>query len=92
MNDNSLHDNLVRILKHRIPEHSLLANKLTEILYIGKEAVYRRLRGEVPFTFSEVSIIAKSMGISLDQLIGTVSERNRPFTFKITRLSSGNRL
>jgi hypothetical protein len=87
MNDTSLHDNFVKILKHRIPEHSLLANKLTEILYIGKEAVYRRLRGEVPFTFSEVSIIAKNMGISLDQLIGTVSERNRPFTFKITRFA-----
>lgn len=87
MNDKSLHDIFIDILRNKIPDHASLANNLVDMLYIGKEAVYRRLRGEVPFTFNEISVIARRMGISLDQLIGTVSERNRPFTFKITRFA-----
>ena len=41
-----------------------------DILYLGKEATYRRLRGEVPFTFAEVATISQHMGISLDKIVG----------------------
>lgn len=36
----------------------------------GKEAVYRRLRGEVAFTFDEVALISHKLGISIDQIVG----------------------
>lgn len=87
MTDKSLHDTFIEILRNKVPDHTLLTNNLVDMLYIGKEAVYRRLRGDVPFTFNEISIIARKMGISLDHLIGTVSERSRPFTFKMTRFA-----
>ena len=37
---------------------------------MGKEAIYRRLRGEVAFTFEEVSLISQHLGISLDKIVG----------------------
>ena len=50
-------------MKEKIPDGVNLANTLMDILYIGKEAVYRRLRGEVPFTLNEASIISKKLDI-----------------------------
>ncbi|MDR2765481.1 MAG: hypothetical protein LBB90_10695 [Tannerella sp.] len=52
-------------------------NKLVNILFIEKEAVYRRLRGEVPFTFHEIVTITKHMSISLDAIIGIESQKSR---------------
>ena len=60
-----------------------LANLLMDILYIGKEAVYRRLRGEVPFTFTEAAVISQKLGVSLDQLIGANFGGNALFGLNI---------
>lgn len=43
-------------------------NVLSEILPLNKEAIYRRLRGQVPFLYSEVVQIAQKLNISLDNL------------------------
>ena len=55
---------------------------LSELLNIGKEATYRRLRGEVPFSLYEAIIISKRLGISLDSLAGSVYNRNLAFELK----------
>ena len=70
MNTDVLNTNLIEVMKEKIPDGGNLANTLMDILYIGKEAVYRRLRGEVPFTLNEASIISKKLGVSLDQIVG----------------------
>ncbi|NDW19691.1 hypothetical protein D0T53_12330 [Dysgonomonas sp. 216] len=41
---------------------------LMELLYLGKEAAYRRLRGEVAFSFSEACVIVKHLNLSLDDI------------------------
>mgnify|MGYP003212916019 CR=1 FL=1 len=61
---------LISEMKDRIPQGHNLANYLTDTLCMGKEAVYRRLRGEVAFTFDEIAVISCSLGISIDQIIG----------------------
>ena len=43
---------------------------LEDSLNIGKQSVYRRLRGEIPFTFNEVITISLNLGISIDGIIG----------------------
>ena len=50
-----------------------LANALMELLPLEKEAIYRRLRGDVPFSFAEMATIATYFGISLDQIANIVS-------------------
>ena len=67
----ALNNGLIKAMREHLPEETNLANYIMDIISIGKEAVYRRLRGEVPFTFYEVSLLSQSLGISLDQIVGT---------------------
>lgn len=50
---NELNTGLVNAVREKLPSKDNLANALMDILYIGKEAIYRRLRGEVPFTLTK---------------------------------------
>ena len=66
----ALSEELIHILREEKIQGESLAGVLMEILCIGKEAVYRRLRGEVPFSFEEASVISRKFGISLDKVAG----------------------
>lgn len=46
-----------------------LVNKISDILLIEKEAVYRRLNGRVYFTAQEMGILAFELHISLDHIV-----------------------
>ena len=48
MMTNNPNANLIEAMKEKLPLKGQLADMLMDTLYIGKEAVYRRLRGEVP--------------------------------------------
>ena len=61
---------LINEMKDRMPQDQSLASYLINTLCIGKEAAYRRLRGEVAFTLDEIAIISCNLGISIDQIIG----------------------
>jgi len=87
MNKKTLHEYLIEELKFRIPNNSELVNKLNSILYIGKESIYRRLRGEVPFSLEEASIISYNLGLSLDGL-NVTSPLKRPFVLKIANFAN----
>lgn len=63
-------DKLTEMLRERLPVGENLAGTLAEVLCIGREAVYRRLRGEVPFSFDEMAAAARHLGLSLDQIAG----------------------
>lgn len=87
MTTNILNENLIEAMKVKIPDGVNLANTLMDILYIGKEAIYRRLRGEVPFTFAEASIISKKLGVSLDHIVGTSYTNNAMFDLNLLHYS-----
>lgn len=55
-------------------EKDQVVSILTDILCLGREAVYRRLRGEVKFSLEEVSLIALKLDISIDSLLGLRSK------------------
>ena len=61
---------------------------MTDTLCIGREAVYRRLRGEVAFTIDEVAQISCKLGISIDQIIG--NHLYNRVTFDMNLLRSAN--
>ena len=54
---------LIGAIQNSTPEYTNAATVLTDKLNIGREAAYRRLRGEVPFTFGE--FFARPHGRSL---------------------------
>ncbi|NDW09114.1 hypothetical protein [Dysgonomonas sp. 520] len=83
-----LYENLLEVLEEKIPQKIDIANVLMDMLHIGKEAVYRRLRGEVPFTLVEVAIISKELGVSIDNLVRIDSAKKRPFQFNMIEYMS----
>jgi hypothetical protein len=52
-----------------IPKNLKATEYLMGVLNISKESSYRRLRGEIPFTFAEVSKMALDLGFSVDEVI-----------------------
>ncbi len=78
-----LNIDLIKAIEDALPEKVNLATQIMEILDIGKEATYRRLRSDVPFTFYEVSLLAKKLGLSLDQLIGNYDSKSAVFNLNL---------
>jgi hypothetical protein len=78
-----VYDALLDEIRKKIPQNSKLVSKLVDILCIEKEAVYRRLRREVPFTFQEIVRLSKTLGISLDHILNIDSHKNRVFQLKL---------
>lgn len=76
---------LLDAIKHKLPKDANMANILTDILFIGKEAAYRRLRGEVSFTLYEAALIARKFQISLDSIINLAPFENLIFELKPQR-------
>ena len=83
MKNDQLYENLVTAIKDKFPGRGVLTNKLADLLMLEKEAVYRRLRGDVPFTIFEIATIAAKLDISLDHIIGSSSGKSRPFQMKM---------
>lgn len=75
----NLLENLVEITRLKLLPGENLATCLMHVLNLGKEAIYRRLRGEVPFTFHEVALISQRLGLSLDTLLGKNNATTIPF-------------
>ncbi|MDR1336319.1 MAG: hypothetical protein LBK22_05780 [Tannerella sp.] len=71
--DKELHDKFIEVAKEKISDKTNFASVLADLLSIKKEAIYRRLRGEVFFTFSEMVIVSRKLDISLDYVAGMAS-------------------
>lgn len=52
---------------------------IMDVLSIGKEAAYRRLRGEVALTLKEAVLLSQRLNLSLDEVIGENNGKVRPF-------------
>ncbi|MDL2266286.1 hypothetical protein LJC57_05595 [Parabacteroides sp. OttesenSCG-928-G07] len=83
MHNEVLYNSFLEEVVQKIPQKADLANVLADMLCLGKEAVYRRLRREVPFSFHEVMTIAKQLNISLDNLEMINSAKTTPFKLKL---------
>ncbi|MCD7973761.1 MAG: hypothetical protein LUG18_14075 [Candidatus Azobacteroides sp.] len=66
-------------LKEKFPQETNLVNPLADILLIEKASIYRRLRGEVPFAFSEVVMLSQKLDLSLDQIVNRLSGDEKVF-------------
>lgn len=57
-------------IRQKIGKEDKLVDAIMEALSIGKESAYRRMRGEVPYTFDDAMKIARKHNISLDSILG----------------------
>lgn len=60
---------LLEAVKTKLPPHVNPVWFLMDVLSIGKEAAYRRLRGEVSLTLKEAILISKELGILLNEVM-----------------------
>lgn len=79
----NLNEQVVSVIKSSIPLGGNMINELMELLPIGREAIYRRLRGEVPFTFEEIAKVSLKMGFSLDTIIGVKNHERAVFDLNL---------
>ena len=83
MSKDLIHEKFVGAIREKIPHKATLTNTLVDLLRLEKEAVYRRMRGDVAFSFAEIASISHKLGISLDNLVGAHSARSRPYQLSL---------
>ena len=86
--DNKVQENFIAVIREKLPQEQKLVNYLEEKLILGRESVYRRLRGEIPFTFAEVMTLSLDLKFSVDNIIGAKKDGNA--LFNIHMLQSSN--
>jgi hypothetical protein len=76
---NQLQKNLIAAIREKVPHDNNLAIYLAGKLSLGRESVYRRLRGEICFTFDEIATLSLDLGFSVDNIIGTKKSESALF-------------
>jgi hypothetical protein len=69
MNSTDLQQVFFSNLKNVIPSNISMVDEIAEILDIGYDSVYRRIRGEKPITLGELKVLCDRYHISLDQVL-----------------------
>lgn len=64
-----LHEKFVNALESSITKRAVLVARISDILKIERESVNRRLSGKVQFTIREMGILARTLGMSIDELV-----------------------
>ena len=85
--DNKIQENLIEVIRTKVPHENKLATYLADKLILGKESVYRRLRGEIPFTFEEIAVLSLDLGFSVDNIIGSKKSGNALFNIHMLQSS-----
>lgn len=74
MPENELQRQLFTRLRENLPPHLSVVDELCELLGLGTDSVYRRMRGETPLTLLELKKICEAYRLSIDQLLELKSE------------------
>ena len=56
-------------IKSKLPVHLSLVDEVAELLSIGNDSAYRRIRGEKPIGLDEMQVLCNKYQVSLDQLL-----------------------
>ena len=85
--NNQLQKNLLATIRKKVPQEKKLATYLADKLLLGRESAYRRLRGEIHFTFDEIATLSLDLGFSVDNIIGTKKNENALFNIHMLQSS-----
>jgi hypothetical protein len=72
---------LFEMIKSKIPGHYKLTEKMEEELNLSPNATYRRIRGEVELTFSEILTLSRNYNLSLDDICNLKSNQGALFRY-----------
>jgi hypothetical protein len=74
MDTTDLQQQLFTIIKKKLPVNVSLVDELSDVLNIGSDSVYRRIRGEKEITLTELKLLCEKYSISLDLLLQLKSD------------------
>ncbi|MCL1938371.1 MAG: hypothetical protein FWF52_08265 [Candidatus Azobacteroides sp.] len=74
----NLNEILITTILESIPKSIKPVAFLMDSLQLSRESVYRRIRGEIPFSIGEVAQLSLTLGFSLDEIMGG-SRKGRAF-------------
>ena len=77
--NNNLNKSVLDKILNCIPENIKPVNYLMDILDLGKESAYRRLRGEKALSLEEIHKLSVELSFSLDEILG--NKNTNTFTF-----------
>lgn len=69
LDNNSIKEKLISAIKNKTPKQENTAKLIANLLGINKESAYRRLRGDINFSFEEIVKIADELSFSIDEII-----------------------
>ncbi|MBK9191419.1 MAG: hypothetical protein IPM77_07835 [Crocinitomicaceae bacterium] len=75
-----LQQRLLEGIKQKLPKGEKLAQVMMDTLHLSQDAVYRRIRGEVPLTIFETKTLCETFNISFDDY-GTFRKGQVTFTY-----------
>jgi hypothetical protein len=64
---------LFEIIRTQIPDQYRMADVIEELLGIGSDSVYRRIRGEKDLSFSELEKLCRHFRLSIDEVLNTTN-------------------
>jgi hypothetical protein len=67
---------LVKKILECIPKNIKPIEYLMDLLDISRESVYRRMRGEIAFSFEEIAKLSQELNFMIDPVIGINSEKS----------------
>lgn len=71
---------LERVLA-KIPVNMKPVNYLMDMLDLGKESAYRRLRGDQAFSFEEIAVLSAELDFSLDEIVQKNNKNTAIFNY-----------
>ena len=81
ISNSEFNQRLLQEIGKQMPRKSQQLNFLLDEMSLGKESAYRRLRGDVPFSFTEACVISEKLDLSLDNIVNSASKNKKPTFF-----------
>jgi hypothetical protein len=79
--EKNLNQKLITIVLENIPKNVKPVYFLMKSLQLSRESAYRRLRGEIPFSVDEISLLSVTLGFSVDEVIRDIKKYRAFFNF-----------
>ncbi|MDR0866374.1 MAG: hypothetical protein LBO74_15805 [Candidatus Symbiothrix sp.] len=85
--ETTLNEILITNILNYIPKNIKAVSYLMDLLGLSRESVYRRMRGEIPFSLDELAKLSIALNFSIDEIIGGARKRERVF-FDLSSIES----
>jgi len=67
---NTFNHPIIKRIRELIPPNVNLAEYLINELSVSRQSAYRKIKGEIPFSFDQIAALSQKLGFSMDEIAG----------------------